>query len=95
MKMTFLNIEDLMLRKDVVRAIEQKKFHIYAIKTIDEGVEVLTGVKAGKMMKGGSYERGSVNYLANQKLADLAVKMKEFGTKKKPKRAAKKKTVKR
>jgi lon-related putative ATP-dependent protease len=90
-----LNIEDLMLRKDIVRAIEQEKFHIYAIKTIDEGVEVLTGVKAGKMLKNGSYERGSVNYLANQKLADLAVKMKEFGTKKKPRRTPKKKTVKR
>ncbi len=43
------NIGDLMLREDVVAAVKQGVFHIYAIETIDEGIELLTGVPAGRM----------------------------------------------
>jgi len=42
------NVKDLMLRKDVVRAVEEGKFSIYAVKTIDEGIEIMTGKEAGK-----------------------------------------------
>jgi len=42
------NVKDLMLRHDVVEAVRAKKFHIYPVRTIDEGIEILTGVKAGK-----------------------------------------------
>ena len=43
------NVKDLMLRKDVVEAVKKKKFHVYAVKTIDEGIEILTGKKAGEI----------------------------------------------
>ncbi|HUU50156.1 MAG TPA: AAA family ATPase [Nitrospinota bacterium] len=78
-----LNIENLALRKDIVKAVEEKKFHVYSVKNIDGGIEILTGVKAGKIQKDGTYQKGSVNYLVNQKLMDLAMKMKKFGEKKK------------
>ena len=48
-----LNKKDLMLRQDVVKDIEAGKFHIYAIETIDEGIEILTGKKAGKQLADG------------------------------------------
>jgi ATP-dependent Lon protease len=72
------NVEDLMLRKDVVEAIEEKKFHIYPVKTIDQGVEILVGARAGKRKKDGTYEQGSVDYLVDKKLRDLAYQMRDF-----------------
>ena len=47
-------------------------FHIYAIKTVDEGIELLTGVPAGKKNKNGDYPAGTVNYLVNEKLKKYA-----------------------
>jgi ATP-dependent Lon protease len=73
-----LNVVDLMLRKDVVEAIDEGKFHVYAISTIDEGIELLTGVKAGKQIKDGTYERESVFAKADGKLAAFADRIKEF-----------------
>jgi len=74
----YQNVEDLMLRKDVVAAVAEGKFHIYAIKTVDEGMEILTGVPAGERKEDGSYPEGTVNYLVDQKLKELALKIKEF-----------------
>jgi ATP-dependent Lon protease len=72
------NIGDLMLRKDVVEAVSQGKFHIYPVKTIGEGIEILTGVSAGEKNPDGSYPEGSVNFRVNKKLLDLARSMKGF-----------------
>jgi ATP-dependent Lon protease len=74
-----LNIQDLMLRKDVVEAIKAGKFHLYPIKTIDQGIEILIGVKAGKRKDDGTFEKDTVNYLVDKKLAEFAKKLKEFG----------------
>lgn len=71
------NIEDLMLRQNIVDAVKEKKFHIYAIKTIDEGIALLTGVKAGRTTKTG-FEKDSINYLVANKLKEYAVRMKGF-----------------
>ncbi len=71
------NVEDLMLRQDLVDAVKAKKFHIYAIKTIDEGIALLTGVKAGRRTKTG-FEKESINYLVAKKLKEYAVQMKNF-----------------
>ena len=49
-------------------------FHIYAIKNIDEGIELLTGVPAGKKNKNGEYTVGTVNYLVNEKLKKYSSK---------------------
>jgi len=73
------NIKDLMLRKDVVEAVAKGQFHVYAVKTIDEGIEILTGKKAGELKLDGSYPKGTVNGLVNEKLADLAEGLKNFG----------------
>lgn len=71
------NIDDLMLIQEVVDIVKKKKFHIYAVKTIDEGIEILTGVKAGKRIKGG-FEKNSINFLVEKKLKEYATKMKGF-----------------
>ncbi|MGH2567206.1 MAG: S16 family serine protease, partial [Bacteroidota bacterium] len=72
------NVGDLMLREDVVEAIEKKKFRIHAIKTVDEGVEILTGVKAGVQTKNGSFEPGTVYQLVDHKLARYAEEWRKF-----------------
>ena len=73
------NVKDLMLRKDVVEAVKEGKFHVWAVKTIDEGIEILTGKKAGAMKADGGYPRGSINYLVNEQLKKLAEGLKKFG----------------
>jgi len=64
------NVVNLMLREDVVQAVEEGKFSIYAIDTVDDGIELLTGIPAGKMNKKGQFPKGSVNYLVQQSLAE-------------------------
>jgi ATP-dependent Lon protease len=72
------NVEDLMLRQDVVEAVREGNFRIYSIKTIDQGIEILTGVKAGKRKEDGTFEEGSVNYLVDKKLKEFAQKWREY-----------------
>jgi lon-related putative ATP-dependent protease len=72
------NVQDLMLRKDVVEAVANGLFHVYAVKTIDQGIEILTGVPAGEADAEGNYPEGSVNFLVHKKLSDLAVGLKKF-----------------
>ncbi len=72
------NVGDLMLRKDVVEAVAAGKFHIYPVQTVDQGIEILTGVPAGEKAKEGTYPPETVDYLVDQKLLELAKKMKAF-----------------
>lgn len=72
------NIQNLMLRKDVVEAVRAGKFHIYPIKTVDEGIEILTGVKAGQRKEDGTWEEGTVNYLVDRELSRLAQSWKAY-----------------
>jgi lon-related putative ATP-dependent protease len=72
------NLDDLMLRKDVVKGVEENKFHVYPVKTVDQGIEILTGVKAGERKEDGTYAEKTVNFLVDKKLGDLADRMKEF-----------------
>lgn len=74
------NMQNLMLKEEVVEAVEAGKFHIYPIKTIDEGIEILTGVKAGKRRDDGTYEEDTVNYLVDKRLKEMAEKLREFPT---------------
>jgi lon-related putative ATP-dependent protease len=73
-----LNIDDLMLRKDVVEAVKERKFHIYPVKTIDQGIEVLTDVEAGEKLENGLFKEETVNGLVDKKLRELGLKIKEF-----------------
>ncbi|MFA6075952.1 MAG: ATP-binding protein [Negativicutes bacterium] len=62
------NVADLNLNDEVIQAVKSGKFHIYAVKTIDDGLELLTGKKAGVINRKGDYSRGSIHYLALQTL---------------------------
>ena len=69
------NVQHLMLNEEIVEAVKQGKFHIYSVGTIDEGVEILTGVKAGKLQADGAYESGSVHYRVDARLAEMTQRM--------------------
>jgi lon-related putative ATP-dependent protease len=73
-----LNVDDLMLRKDVVEAVKEGKFHVYPVKSIDQGIEILTGLEAGERTEDGHFKEGSVNDLVDKKLRELGMKIKEF-----------------
>jgi predicted ATP-dependent protease len=73
------NIRHLMLKTEVVEAVEKGQFHIYPIEHIDEGIEILTGLPAGKQQPDGAYPEGSVNGLVSKKLLGLAKTLKAFG----------------
>ena len=66
------NVRNLNLSDEVIKAVKDKKFHIYAISTIEEGIEILTGVPAGKKDSKGRFPAGSINYLAYEKLKKYA-----------------------
>ncbi|MBA4251754.1 MAG: peptidase [Chlorobiaceae bacterium] len=54
------NIKDIMLREDIIDAVKNKTFSIYAIEKIEEGIEILTGIKAGKRKENGFYEERTI-----------------------------------
>lgn len=62
------NISNLMLREDIRKAVDEGLFHVYAIDTVDDGIELLTGKPAGKADKDGNYPKGTVNYLVKKSL---------------------------
>jgi lon-related putative ATP-dependent protease len=72
------NIQNLMLRNEVIETVKQGKFHIYPVKTIDEGIEILTGIKAGNRKTDGTFEKDTVNYLVDEELNRLAKSWKTF-----------------
>ncbi|WP_027627389.1 ATP-binding protein [Ruminiclostridium cellobioparum] len=66
------NCRNLVLNEEVVDAVRKKLFHIYPVKTIDQGIQLLTGLEAGDKNTDGSYKKGTVNYLVNSKLEKFA-----------------------
>ena len=72
------NVENLMLKEEVVEAIKTGRFHIYPVKMIDEGIEILTGVKAGERLVDGAYEEGTINYLVQKRVMEMAERIKEY-----------------
>jgi lon-related putative ATP-dependent protease len=72
------NVQNLMLKEEVLEAVRDGKFNVYSVKTIDEGIEVLTGTKAGQRKADGTFEEGTVNYLVDKQLKEMAEKLKEF-----------------
>ncbi len=72
------NVQNLMLRQEVIDAVKAGKFHIYPVKTIDEGIEILTGVPAGKQLPSGGFEPNSVHGLVDKRLREMAEKIKDF-----------------
>jgi lon-related putative ATP-dependent protease len=73
------NVNNLMLRRDVVEAVEKGKFHIYPVTTVEEGIEILTGMKAGALQEDGTYPEGTLFRKVDDKLTEMAEMEKEFG----------------
>jgi predicted ATP-dependent protease len=64
------NVDDLSLNDEVVNAVREGRFHIYPVKTIDEGIQILTGVPAGELTADGVYQEGTVHNLVSAKLKE-------------------------
>jgi len=72
------NIQNLMLKEEIVGAAEEGKFSIYPARTIDEGIEFLTGVPAGDRQPDGSFPPGTVNFLVDKRLREMAEMARDF-----------------
>lgn len=72
------NVQNLMLKEEILDAVKEGKFHIYSVSTIDQGIENLTGVKAGVKRKDGTFEKDTVNDRVDKRLREIAEKLKEF-----------------
>jgi predicted ATP-dependent protease len=72
------NERNLMLREEVVDAVRQGMFHVWSVRTIDEGIEILVGVKAGHRKPDGSFEGGSVNDRVDRRLRELGRRLVKF-----------------
>lgn len=73
------NVKDLMLKSEVVEAVREGRFHIWSVASIEQGIELLTGKKAGARRKDGTYPKESIYALVDQRLKDLAQGMANFG----------------
>lgn len=72
------NVKNLMLKKEVVEAIRDRKFHIYSVSNIHEGIEVLTGVNAGEKKPDGTYPEGTINHIVQERLTKMAESAKKY-----------------
>lgn len=80
------NERQLMLHEDVIQAVSCGQFHVWSIETIEQGIEILTGVKAGVKGKNGKFSKGSIFQLADERLKTMAEKLQEQTKKAKPKK---------
>ena len=69
-----------MLDEEVINAVRAGQFHIWAVRTIDEGIELLTGVPAGKRDSEGQYPEGTVHRLVEDRLLEYAERLRAFTT---------------
>jgi predicted ATP-dependent protease len=72
------NVRHLMLRRDVVEAVAAGRFHVYAVDTVDQGLEILTGMPAGTRDERGAFPDGSINHRVEQRLIALAKQARAF-----------------
>ena len=73
-----LNERNLMLNDEVVQAVESGMFHLWSVVDVDQGIEILTGVPAGKPSEDGSYPEGSVNFLVDRRLKAMVEDLRHF-----------------
>ena len=73
------NVKNLMLRREVVEAAAAGRFHIYPVATVDQGIEILTGVPAGQRDAAGQFPAESVNFRVERRLSDFAERVRAFG----------------
>jgi lon-related putative ATP-dependent protease len=70
------NVKNLMLNDEVIQAVKDGKFYVYSVATVDEGIEILTGKKAGKRQNNGKFPKGTVYWAVEQKLEQMAEQLK-------------------
>ena len=78
------NERHLMLHEDVVKAVEAGQFHIWSVETVEQGIEILTGTKAGTRSKNGRYPKGTVYHLVDERLRGMADRLQDVKKKAKP-----------
>jgi predicted ATP-dependent protease len=74
------NVQHLMLRPDVVEAVAEGRFHVYAVAHVDQGIELLTGVPSGAPDDAGHYPEGTINGLVEARLTDMAEKARAYAS---------------
>jgi predicted ATP-dependent protease len=62
------NIQNLMLDDEIIQAVREGLFHVFAVKNVDEAIEILTGMKAGKLLDDGTYEPGTIKAQVDEKI---------------------------
>lgn len=72
------NVHNLMLDDEVVESVRDGRFHVWAIRTIDEGIELLSGKPAGTRRRAGSYRQGTVHALVAARLAEYAERLRAY-----------------
>jgi lon-related putative ATP-dependent protease len=72
------NVQNLMLKEELIEAVKAGKFNVWSVKTIDEGIEILTGKKAGQKLENGPFEEGTINHLVDKQLRLMADKLKDY-----------------
>jgi predicted ATP-dependent protease len=75
------NLKHMMLRSDVVKAVKDKQFRVFAVATVDEAIQILTGVPAGDPLKKGGFSKNSINARVEARLVELSEIRREFGAK--------------
>jgi len=74
------NVEDLMLKDEVVDSVAKGQFHIFPVSTVEQGIEILTGLRAGTLDSSGKFEAGTLFAKVDARLAQMAATMREFET---------------
>jgi lon-related putative ATP-dependent protease len=72
------NVKNLMLRHDIVHAVREGLFNVYPVETIDQGIELLTGVPAGDRGVDGAYPEGTINHMVETRLSEMTDKLAAF-----------------
>lgn len=73
------NVKNLMLREDVVQSVTDGKFHVFEVNSVDDALELLTGIAPGERSEDGGYPRGTVHNLIDRKLGEMAETMRHSG----------------
>ncbi len=71
-----LNIKNLMLKKEVIEAVREGKFHVYAVTNVNEALEILMDLQAGERNEAGVWPEGTINFLVDKRLKEMSRKMK-------------------
>ena len=73
------NIRNLMLDQEVVDAVAEGKFHIWPVKTVEEGLKILTGMDAGTLQEDGTYPEGAIYRKVDDRLKEISEIVRKFG----------------